>query len=192
MAIARERVMTVAEYLAWEERQELRHEFIDGEIIEMPGGTLTHALLGANVVSALTQSMGRSGCFALNSEMRVKIRDSAYVYPEVCVFCAKPQVEDNNTSLLNPILVVEVTSPSSRVRDRVDKLDLYQEVASIEAYLIVEQDRHRADLFIRAEQGWNLRIFSQPEDVIPLPMLGCVLPLADVYRGVELAQSARE
>ncbi len=72
--------------------------------------------------------------------MRAKKSDSAYVYPDLCVFCAKPLMEDNNTSLLNPILFDEVTSPSSRVRDRVDKLDYSQEVASNEAYHIVERD----------------------------------------------------
>ncbi len=67
MAIARERAMTVAEYLAWEERQELKHEYIDGEIIEMPGGTLTHALVGMNVGRAIAQAMSRPDCHALNS-----------------------------------------------------------------------------------------------------------------------------
>ena len=187
MAIARERRMTVAEYLAWEESQELKHEYIDGEVIEMSGGTLQHALIGNNVGGALRQDIGRADCFVLNSEMRIKVGETVHVYPDVCVFCAKPRLEHGGTTLLNPVLVVEVTSPSSQMRDRIDKLDYYQAVASIEAYLIVEQDRMRVDLFTRANGGWNMRSYSAADDVIPLAALECELALAEVYRGVELA-----
>ena len=75
------------------------------------------------------------------------------------------------------------------MRDRVDKLDLYYEVPSIEAYLIIDQDRPRADLYTRAQEGWHLQNFSNPENVIPLPMLDCELPLAQVYRGIDFADA---
>ena len=73
------------------------------------------------------------------------------------------------------------------MRDRVDKLGFYLHVPSIEAYLIVDQERPRADLYSRAEDGWLLRVFSSPEDVIPLSALNCELPLDQVYRGIEFA-----
>ena len=92
--------------------------------------------------------------------------------------------DDSELTLLNPVLVVEVTSPSSMIYDRVDKLDFYFDVPSIEAYLIVDQNRIRADLCTRAEEGWLVRVFNSPDDVIPLKTLNCDLPLAQVYQGI--------
>ena len=188
MAIARERRMTVAEYLAWEERQELKHEYIDGEVIEMPGGTGKHSKIPANIIFGLAATVDRSRYAFFDSAMQVKAGDGRYVYPDLSVVRGEERYEfENEVTLLNPILVVEVTSPSSQMRDRIDKLDYYQAVASIEAYLIVEQDRMRVDLFTRANGGWNMRSYSDADDVIPLAALECELALAEVYRGVELA-----
>ena len=91
---------------------------------------------------------------------------------------------EKELTLLNPVLMIEVTSPSSMMYDRVDKLDFYFDVPSIEAYLVIDQDRVRADLYARAEEGWYVRVFNLPEDTIPLPMLNCELPLEQVYRGI--------
>ena len=122
--------------------------------------------------------------------MRVRVSPTRYVYPDFSVVRGQPRLEDEKElTLLNPIVVVEVTSPTSATRDRVDKLGYYSEVPSIEAYLIVEQDLPRADLCTRAEEGWMLQMFDSVDDVVPLPMLDCELPLAQVYRGIEFADA---
>ncbi|MDE2852824.1 MAG: Uma2 family endonuclease [Chloroflexota bacterium] len=188
MAIQTERTMTVAEYLAWEARQEVKHDYIDGEIIEMTGGTGKHSKIMVNISAGLYNQIDYSNCVVHSSEMRVRIRNTRYVYPDLSALCGEEVYEDESElTLLNPMFVVEVTSPTSLMRDRVDKLDLYFAVPSIEAYLIVEQDRPRADLYTRSEDGWRLRVFNRKDDVIPLPMLECELPLAQVYRGIEFA-----
>ena len=87
--------------------------------------------------------------------------------------------------LLNPMLVAEVTSPSSIDRDRIVKRDLYEAVGSIQAYLIVEQDHRLVELYTRSETGWHLQTFSQSDEVIPLEALNCNLSLPDIYRNVE-------
>lgn len=190
MAIQKERTMTVAEYLEWEEGQELRHEYIDGVIIEMTGGTLKHTRIKFNIGGMLFTLLELPRFIVCNSDMRVRVSPTRYVYPDFSVVQGEPRMEDDKElTLLNPIFVVEVTSPTSEIRDRVDKLDLYVDVPSIEAYLIVDQDRPRADLYTRAQDGWHLQIFSNAEDVIPLPMLDCQLPLGQVYRGIEFAEA---
>ena len=189
MAIQTERKMTVAEYLAWEERQEVKHEYIDGAIIEMSGGSRSHSRIMINLTLAIGNQLGESDCVLHSSEMRVRITEWRYVYPDLSAVCGEEVLADESElTLLNPIVVVEVTAPSSLVRDRVDKTDWYLEVPSIEAYLIVDQDRPRADLYTRADDGWKLRIFEGEDEVIPLPMLNCELPLAQVYRGIDFAQ----
>jgi len=186
MAIQTERKMTVAEYLEWEERQEIKHEYIDGEIIEMTGGTGKHSKIMVNISAVIYNQIDHSNCVVHSSEMRVRVSNTRYVYPDLSALCGEEDYEDESeVTLLNPVFVVEVTSPSSLMRDHVDKPDLYFGVPSIEAYLIVDQDRARADLYTRADEGWHVRIYSNAEDVIPLPMLECQLPLAAVYRGIK-------
>lgn len=188
MAIQTERRMTVAEYLEWEERQEFKHEYIDGDIIKMTGGTLKHTRIKTNVGGTLFALLDFSAYILCNSDMRLRAGPARYVYPDFTVVRGEPRLEDEKElTLLNPIFVVEVSLPSSLKYDRVDKLGFYLDVPSIEAYLIIDQDGIRADLFTRADEGWFLRVFDSSEDVISLPALNCELPLAQVYRGIEFA-----
>ncbi len=190
MAIARERVMTAAEYLAWEERQEIKNEYIDGEIIEMPGATSRHNKIVTRISTAITGLVGLERCEVFGSDMRVRVDATRYVYPDLSVVCGQEHYEDESElSLTNPILVVEVASPSTALYDRIDKFGFYFDVPSIEAYLIIEQDRRRADLCARNTDGWHVRVFDKPGDVVPLEALECELPLADVYRGIEFAKA---
>ena len=180
--------MSVAEYLEWEERQETKHEYIDGAILEMTGGTFTHTRIKTNIGGLLFALLDFSDYALCNSDMRVRVSPTRYVYPDFSVVCGEASLEDDKElTLLNPIVVVEVTSPSSKTRDLVDKLGYYFEVPSIQAYMIVEHDGPRAHLHTRAEDRWMLQIFDSAEDVIPLPMLDCELPLSQVYRGIEFA-----
>ena len=177
--------MSVAEYLEWEERQELKHEYIDGETIEVSGGTGKHSKIAMNIALALGSLVNLLNFVFHSSNMRIRVSKNHYVYPDLSIAGRDEEYEDESElTLLNPIFVVEVTSPSSETRDRVDKLGYYLEVPSIQAYLIVEQDRPRAHLHTRAEDRWMLQIFDSADDVIPLPMLDCELPLEQVYRGI--------
>ncbi len=187
MAIQTKRMMTVADYLAWEERQEFKHEYIDGEIIEMTGGTRIHSRIIINLTLALGRQLENSNYVIHSNDMRVRIDETRYVYPDLSAVSGQELMEDERElTLLNPVFVVEVISPSSETRDRVYKREYYYSVPSIEAYLIVDQDRVRAELYTRADDGWRLQEFSSADDVIPLAMLNCDLPLAQVYRGLDV------
>ena len=190
MAIQTKQRMTVADYLAWEAGEEFKHEYVDGEIIEMTGGTWKHSRIMVNLTLAIGRQLDNSNCVLLNSEMRVKVSDTRYVYPDLSAVCGAENLEDESELvLLNPVFVLEVTSPSSESYDRGEKLAFYFDLPSIEAYLIVDQERLRADLYTRAEGGWLLRLFTQPDDVIPLQALNCELRLADVYHGIAFADA---
>ena len=190
MAIQTKRRMSVAQYLEWEARQEVKHDFIDGTIIEMSGGNLTHTRIKTNIGGTLFALLDPAAYTLCNSDMRVRISQTRYVYPDFSVVSGMPRMEDDKqVTLLNPILVVEVTSPSSAVRDRADKPYYCLDVPSIETYLIIDQDRPRADLYTRAEDGWHLRVFSSPADSVPLATIGCELPLELVYRGIDFARA---
>ena len=179
--------MTAAEYLAWEERQELKHEYIDGEVIEMPGATWDHDSIVVNISEWLAPQLKSTACRLRTSDMRIQIAGERYVYADLSAVCGQPLLSRDRMNLLNLVFVLEVTSTSSYMYDRVDKLGFYLDVPSIAAYLIVEQERMRVDLCTRADGGWNMRAYAKPDDVIPLAALECELPLAEIYSGIEIA-----
>lgn len=177
--------LTVAEYLEFEAESEIKHEYIDGEIYAMTGGTDKHSRIAANVIIALGIQLSVSDCNVYTSDMRVKVDASRYLYPDLSVVCGEARHEDDGeTSLLNPTLVAEVTSPSSIGRDPGLKREMYQQVPSIQAYLIIEQSLVRVELHSRLVTGWNVQSYSGGEEAVPLEMIGCELTLAQVYRGI--------
>ena len=181
--------MTVEQYIAFDEQSEIRNEFIDGELYPMPGGTGNHSAIIAYTIASLINQLDDSACVVRNSDMRIKIDDQKYVYPDVSVVCGKPVFQDaNEVTLLNPTVVVEVTSPSSMVNDHIGKVEFYGAVPSIQGYLILDQERPFAEWYTRTETGWHLQQFSELAAVIPLDLLGCSLPLTQVYRGIVFAE----
>ena len=175
---------TVAEYLAYEEASEFKHEYIDGEIYAMTGGTGNHSEIKMNTAIAIGRQLDDSNCSLRDSDMRVRVSPSRYVYPDMSAVCGKASYDDNSTPLLNPILVVEVTSPSSMDYDRLAKRHYYQAVPSIQGILIIDQHRVFAELHTRKPDGWLWQQFSDLDAVIPLEMLDCTLPLTQVYRRI--------
>lgn len=181
--IAKTRAMTIEEYFAFDEASEIRNEYIDGEIYPMSGGTRRHSLLIARMIAMLIELLAHEECEVYPGLMRVRIDPSKYVYPDISVVCGEPRFEDENeVTLLNPTVVVEVTSPSSMTRDHISKVELYGAVPSVEGYLILDQERVFAEWYTRTESGWHLQQFSDLQDVIALEPLDCSLPLAQVYR----------
>ena len=185
MVIERVQKMSVDEFLDFAESSEEWYEFIDGEPIKMTGGKLNHFRLINRLQVLLESRLPDSEYEVLGSGMLVRVGDASLVAPDVSVVCGEPETEADTRILLNPILVVEVTSPSSIDRDRVVKRKFYQSVDSIQAYLIVDQHRMLVELYARSATGWHLRTFSQPDEQIPLEALNCRLSLRDIYRNVE-------
>ena len=181
------RQLTIEEYLAFDETSEIQHEFIDGELIPMPGGTTRHNAIAARTIGALLNAVDTRDCTVFASQMRIQIDDMKYVYPDVSVVRGEPAcADDNEVILLNPTVVVEVTSPSSIERDRVTKAELYGAVPSIQGYLILDQERVFAQWLTRSDSGWHFQQFTNLDDDIELTPIDCTLMLAQVYRNVNL------
>ncbi len=184
MVINSVRQMTVEEYLAFELESEFKHEYIDGEIYPMTGGTLNHSAIMANTIGELRQLLKESNCQVHTSEMRVLVNSTRYVYPDLSVVCGAPATDHNTLTLLNPTLVAEVTSPSSEDYDRAGKRTYYQALPSLQIYLVIDQHEALVEAYLRHEGGWLLREYSDLDAVVPLPPLGCDLPLAEIYAGI--------
>ena len=193
MVIERVQKMSIEEFLDFVESSEEWYEYIDGEPIKMTGGKLNHFDIISNILFELRILLADTECRTLPNGMLVRAGDASLVSPDVIVVCGAPETEADTRILLNPILVVEVTSPSSIDRDRVMKRDYYGDVASIQAYLVVDQHRALVELYTRDGNRWWIDSYSKIDDEVPLAALNCSLSLRDIYRNVDFdsGESAR-
>lgn len=178
-------VRTVDEFLAWEERQAERYEFVGGVLRLMSGGTANHDLVGMNIGGALRAALRGGACFVHGSNLKIRSPDRAVMYPDVFVRCGEnrgdAQVIDD------PVLVVEVLSPSTQRDDLTLKRWAYQAIPTLQAILLVSARSAAIELAEREPDGsWRSRHYRGLDVAVPLAALGIELPAAEVYMGVDL------
>lgn len=183
--------LTPEEYIAFERKaipdaDTVRSEYVNGEIIAMSGASRAHNLITINISTALHSRLRGSGCETYANEMRVSSPDtSSYFYPDVVVVCEEPRFEDDVfDTLLNPILLVEVLSPSTEAFDRGEKFAHYRHLASLQEYVLVAQDQMLVEHYRRQEKQWILTDFRTRAEMLSLPSIQCELLLQDIYERV--------
>ncbi len=171
------------QYLEIERLAETKSEFHDGQMFAMSGGSLNHALLAGNAVTLLNTRLP-PGCRVFTSDLRIKVVSAGlYTYPDCSVVCGEPQLfGDRMDCILNPLLIVEVLSPSTENYDRGKKFELYRTMESFREYLIVHQDRRHVEYYSRQEDGsWLLREHWGAEGCVVLDRMAVRITLADLY-----------
>lgn len=178
--------MTEEEYLAFERASDEKHEFADGEIFAMAGGTFEHSTVAQGIGGVLRAALQGRRCTVQNSDMKVYIPSTGrYVYPDAVVVCGRPEFRDDNRDvLLNPRVVVEVLSPTSEAYDRGDKFANYRSIPSLKQYVIVSQDKPYIEVYTRQDDGaWGLRDYGAGQTAA-LPAIECAIEVDQVYAGV--------
>jgi Uma2 family endonuclease len=178
MAEALPKPWTVEDFLEWEARQPERYEFVDGMILGMVGGSVAHAAIKDNITGALRARLRGTPCRAFSESLKVVTNIGSH-YPDVVVTCVPMQPTDDRVR--EPVVVVEVLSRTTADRDRSAKWVGYQDVPSLQHYVLVAQDRRRVELFTRTGDTWNLMIIRPPRDRVALPAIGAELTLAEIY-----------
>ena len=174
--------MSLSEFLAWEERQELRYEFDGFQPVAMTGGTLGHDAITFNLRKALDAQLAGSKCRPFGPNVKI-LTGGRVRYPDAVISCTRQRPDA--TILESPVVVFEVVSESTSRTDRIEKVREYQNVPSIQRYIILEQDNVGATVFERKGNVW--RAFTLIEgDMMHIPEIGIQLPLAECYMGVEL------
>ena len=181
MNIALRKPMTLAEFLAWEERQEFKHEFDGFGPVAMSGGTLRHAALQRKLSTALDNRLRGKSCDFYGSDVKFLTAEGTVRYPDGMVVCGP--VNLNATYVENPTVVFEVLSPSTTRTDRIAKVREYQASPSVQRYVMLEQDGVAAVVYARAGAMWTHEILTA-ESVLALPEIGVDLPLAELYEGI--------
>lgn len=181
--------LTLDEFRAFERSSESKHEFVDGVVYAMIGGTAAHNRVAANVIVALGIAFRGRRCSVFTSDQRVVNADGTACYPDVSALCGEPVFSDGvQDELLNPGVIFEVLSESSEAYDRGEKFTRYSSSPTLQEYILIDPRRVRIETFTRENDGWKLRRYGQ-NDTVPIKSVGVELRAADVYEnvpGVEL------
>lgn len=186
----RSATVTLEDFIAAAEASEERLEFIDGQIVAMGGATITHGRITQRIAYALGAQLEGSPCEVLSQGNLVAsgVAENAFV-PDVVVFCGEPRFLQTagGELLLNPVMLVEVLSPSTAHMDRDAKLDNYRRIATLQEYLIVSQDRPRVERYMRQnEHFWQFSVTEGLDARIRLEGVNVTLDLARIYAGLRL------
>lgn len=176
--------MTHADYCAFERQSEVRHEYIAGEVFAMTGGTLEHSRLAMQIGRLLGNALEGGPCRVLSADARVRIEAvDVDTYPDLSVVCGAPETSKaDDHALLNPTMLVEVLSPSTEAYDRGLKASHYRRIPSLQAYLVVTQDRQRLELQTRQPDDRWLIVEAGPGERLSIESLGVELEVDAVYR----------
>jgi Uma2 family endonuclease len=181
-AIKTRRRMSVEAYIAFEEKAELRHEYVDGYLIPMPGTTDTHNEICGNIYMLLRQLLKTSDCKVFMENVKVQITNRKhYTYPDIFVTCDERDRADAYLKKY-PSVIIEVSSPSTRVYDKTDKFMDYRKISSLRHYLVVDADNILVECY-STEDGkeWTSEVFVSKNDAVHLTALGISLPLSEIY-----------
>jgi Uma2 family endonuclease len=185
--------LTEEQYLAIERAAEFKSEFLDGVMYAMSGGSMRHSYLAVNLIAELSAMLRGGECQIFNSDLRVRVSPRMYAYPDVSVVCGKPLLADGHQDvLLNPVIIVEVLSPSTEQYDRGMKFQLYRTIESLREYILVDQDKVLIEQYIRQDANtWTLRDHPTLEDELKMDSIGVSLPLRLIYDRVDLLPPPR-
>jgi Uma2 family endonuclease len=178
--------LTSEEYFAWEEKQLEKHEYIDGEVYAISGGSKNHSLISVRFITLFSNHLEESGCETGNSDLKVNIVDTNdYTYPDVSVTCDD---RDKTTTqyITYPCLIVEVLSNSTEAYDRGGKFRLYRNNPVLQDYLLVSSTRIEMDLYRKNDAGEWIIINYQEGDTVELKSIHLSFPIEQVYRGLVL------
>lgn len=175
-----------SEYLIRERNSSDKHEYIDGLVYMMAGASENHVLIVHNLSRTLGNQLDDRPCKIYTSDMKVRLTPTTYVYPDVAVVCDEAAFEDEERDvLLNPALVIEVLSPPTETYDRGLKFRRYQQLASLQEYVLIAQNTACIERFARQPDGqWLLKTVEDSDDSLALASIQAALRLSDVYKNV--------
>ena len=184
---------TIDEYLQFEEKSEIRHEFYKGEIYAMAGGTVNHNLLIDNVKDRLKTELKGKSCRVFSENMKVDVLSDGYMpYPDVLVTCHPFDLRGDNLIIRQPRLLVEVLSKSTASYDRGFKWQKYRKLPSLWYYMLIDQYSTTVELYSRIEETneWINTIYENREDTIVLSRLDAEMTVGAIYDDIELVPIA--
>lgn len=181
--------ITPAEYLERDRAAEIRHEYIDGRMVAMSGGTPRHSYLIQASGRELAIALRGRGCNVSVASLRLQVSQSgAYLYPDAMVICNGAHLaEGTQDTVTNPTVIVEVLSNSTERFDRTGKFALYRQVPSLREYVLISQDEMLVEWYTLRDDGdWAYHTATGPNEACRLASIHIEIPLAQIYEGIQL------
>ena len=190
MAEKKLNLVAIGEYLALEERSETKNEYENGQIVAMSGGTLNHGIIGNNINTALSNAIHvqQRPCISINGDVKIFIEQAnSFVYPDGMVICGPiATYEQDEHSVINPVLIVEVLSKSTESYDRGDKFHKYCSLPSFKEYVLIDQYKPVIDVLFREDSAyWKMVTTIGLEKSIYLHSVNAHIEMADIYRNAQ-------
>ena len=176
--------ISVEDYLEGERVSPIRYEYFCGEVYAMAGASANHNRITRNLVALLTNHLRDSPCEPFFNDIKVQAASDVYYYPDVLVSCE--ETSENSYFRNTPVLIIEVTSPSTEKIDRREKLALYLRMPSVQEYVIVDQHKMNVEIHRRQPDGqWITYYFNESDDEIEFKSVELTLPITEIYRRVK-------
>lgn len=177
-------LFTFPDYVLLEEMSTVKHEFLAGEVWAMAGGTPEHAAIAGNVIGLLGTALRGKRCRVHTSDLRIRVAATGLgTYPDASVICGEVELDPEDTkghTAVNPIVLIEVLSPSTEDYDRGEKMEHYRRIPSLREVLLVAHDRRHVDLWRREGDGWSRTGFGESA-AVEVKSLGLTLAVDEIY-----------
>lgn len=188
--------LTIEEYLEFENASTEKHEYYQGEVFTMWGGEILamsgpkipHNIIAVNILSGLKQMLKGKPCRPFNSDQRIYIpANTLFTYPDISVVCGDIETKDDDEwNILNPAVIIEVLSTSTKSYDRGDKFKLHRDIASLKEYILVDSKSLMVEVFrINENDRWELEEYKSISDILVVKGLQVSIPLAEIYEGTK-------
>ncbi len=184
MTLLARQIFSFDAYVDLEASSPIKHEFLDGQVWAMAGGSPEHAAVAATVIGLLGRALVGQRCRVFTSDLRIRVASTGLAsYPDAAVICGAVALDPDDRkghTAINPTLLVEVLSPTTEDYDRGEKLAHYKRIESLREIMLIAHDEHRVDLWRRAGDHWTQLTFG-PTDAVKLESVACSLLVADLY-----------
>lgn len=180
---------TIEEYLEMENAAAEKHEYYKGEIFAMSGAKVPHNTISSNLLGELAFKLKGKKCKPYGSDQRIHIEtNSLFTYPDISVICGEIITRNNdNFNVLNPAVIIEILSPSTRNYDRGEKFMLYRDIRSLQEYILVDSERIHVEVFrLNNARRWELEEYNNLQDKLHIKAINEVIPIAEIYDGVKM------
>ena len=182
--------MSSLEFLEWERKQELKHEYADGEVLAMSGASINHNRIASNIIIDVGSFLKDKYCDIFGSDLRVSVKKgNSYFYPDATIICDEPEFDDEKIkdTLQNPSVIFEILSSSTEDYDIGKKMMFYMQIESLQQYINIDSKGIYVRVMTRRaeEKTWKFDEYSAVDDKILVHTINFVIIVADLYKGVK-------
>ena len=180
---------TIEEYLEYENASQEKHEYYQGEIFAMSGPKVPHNIIAVNITVLLGQKLKGKSCQPFNSDQRIYIpQNTLFTYPDISIVCGEIVTKDNDDwNILNPSIIIEILSRTTKNYDRGEKFKLYRDIPTLKEYILIDSESINIEAFRINEAGhWELEEYKKSDETLLVKIVQLSIPLTEIYEGTKL------